>query len=107
MSRRTRQGNASPSHHIWLKASSREEAFTWFKRLEKRRIYVNYRELPYNLGFGLRLGLAGITRLGLQTSETGSVADLVTAAIGDRDARQMRRDVRALAEVLWDREVRA
>ena len=99
----SRPDYARPTHHIWIRAASQEQAFDWFKRLEATRIYVNFRKLPYNLGFGLRLGLSATTRLGLEPFECASLAKLVASSMDGLEVSRSRRRVRAFAEELWSR----
>ena len=97
-----RSSKEPPTHHIWIGPVDRDTAFSWFKRLERDRIYVNYRLLPYGLGYGLRLGLAAVTRLGLEPSDADKVASFVAQSIkGDESPR---RRVRNFAESLWKRD---
>ena len=59
--------NKTPStQHIWININEKEKAFSFYKNMEKMRLLVNYRLLPYNLGFGIRVGIAAATREGLR-----------------------------------------
>jgi glycine/serine hydroxymethyltransferase/N-acetylglutamate synthase-like GNAT family acetyltransferase len=71
------------THHIWLQAYSKEEAFSWYLTLERIGILVNYRKLPYNLGFGLRLGLSAATYCGLCEGDIPELAQIISNAIKD------------------------
>lgn len=98
----TRSPNAPPTHHIWIGPLDRDVAFDWFKRLERSRINVNYRLLPYNIGYGLRLGLPALTRLGLKPDECGSIAEFIREAV-DEASPSPKHKVRSFAEMLWSR----
>lgn len=65
------------THHIWILCNTKEDAFKFFKELEKSKIYVNYRKLPYDLGYGLRLGLSALTRLSISEEALVSLANLI------------------------------
>ena len=65
------------THHIWIKADSKEEAYNWYKQLEEIGILVNYRRLPYEIGYGLRLGLSAASYRGLKDSQTPELATII------------------------------
>ena len=44
------------THHIWMPINNSKKAYSFFRRLETFSINVNYRLLPYQLGYGLRVG---------------------------------------------------
>lgn len=71
------------THHLWLQADSKEEAFNWYLTLERIGILVNYRKLPYHLGYGLRLGLSAATYCGLCEGDIPELAQVITMAIKD------------------------
>jgi len=74
-----RDCGAPNTQHIWIQAESQSKAYTFFRNLEELRFLTNYRLLPYNLGYGLRLGTAGATRQGLKPSDTAYVAEIIAA----------------------------
>ncbi len=57
------------THHIWIKAQDQTDIFNVFCRLEEYGINVNYRLLPYSIGYGLRLGLSGAVCTGLKSKD--------------------------------------
>lgn len=69
------------THHLWLQADSKEEAFDWYLTLERIGILANYRKLPYNLGYGLRLGLSAATYCGLCEGDIPELAQIISMAI--------------------------
>lgn len=69
--------NDPPTHHCWIKPSSREKAFKLYLDLEKIGILTNYRLLPYNIGYGLRLGMSGATMTGLRPHHTRQLAQII------------------------------
>lgn len=69
------------THHLWIQANSKEEAFNWYLILERIGILVNYRKLPYHLGYGLRLGLSAATFCGLCEGDIPELAHVIAIAI--------------------------
>ena len=69
--------NDSPyNQHIWIQAGSQSRAYAFFRDLEALWIFTNYRFLPYNLGYGLRLGTAAATRQGMKPSDASEIAEV-------------------------------
>lgn len=66
------------TQHIWLKLRDKESAFTFYQELEKCGILVNYRLLPYNLGYGIRMGTAAATLSGLTPVSCEELALLIS-----------------------------
>ena len=96
-----RLGNTAPTHHIWIRAKTKDQAFDWYKNLERNRIFVNYRLLPYELGYGLRLGLSALTRIGLKPDECPYLAELLVD--GAKKERNVRSKISILAQSLFER----
>ena len=93
-----------PTHHLWIMENSRTKAFETFEALERCRILTNFRQLPYGLGFGVRLGMNAAARLGLEESDLPELAELI-AAIRQRGASPvLRHRAREYNESLWERE---
>ena len=67
-----------PTHHCWIVCNSREEAFELYLNLENVGILTNYRLLPYNIGYGLRLGLSGATQQGLTEELIPELAKIIS-----------------------------
>ena len=97
-----RRNDAPNTHHIWIDSPNSETAYQWFKRLERARILVNYRKLPYHRGTGLRLGLAALTRQGMTASKCAILADLIVSAATGDDPSEVKRRTRTFALELWD-----
>jgi glycine hydroxymethyltransferase len=76
---RTRQGDASwpPTHHLWLPMKSQADAFQLYKSLARARILTNYRLLPYQLGWGIRMGTSAATVAGLVKDSTKELANII------------------------------
>lgn len=63
-----KDNNKLPTHHIWACFKTKEECYKVFSNLEQIGILVNYRLLPYNLGYGLRIGVNAAIQQGLRTN---------------------------------------
>lgn len=84
------------TQHIWLKPESKIKAYQFFRMLEEVNILTNYRLLPYELGYGLRLGTAAATRQGLDDTSVYALAEMIArvyyADVIDDVLRQKARD---------------
>lgn len=78
--RRTVTEQTPPTHHCWINLNNREKAFDLYLTLERLNIMTNYRLLPYNLGYGLRLGLSGATQSGLKEENIPALANIIAKA---------------------------
>ena len=68
------------TQHLWLRPNSKVKTYEFFRLLEKLHILTNYRLLPYNLGYGLRIGTAAAVRQGLDEESVPALADLIAKA---------------------------
>jgi len=66
--------------HIWLLCPTKEESYAYFLKLEQLNILTNYRLLPYNLGYGLRIGVSAAVRTGLRVEHLSELAAIMTEA---------------------------
>lgn len=55
------------THHLWVVYPNKDCAYTAYKNLESCGILTNYRLLPYDIGYGLRLGTNCATIQGLSS----------------------------------------
>lgn len=96
---RERQGHAHwpATHHIWIAASSQDEAFEQYEALAKINVQVNYRLLPYGLGYGLRLGTTACSIAGVGPECACEVADIIHQALTHNTQTALRERVRCLA----------
>jgi glycine hydroxymethyltransferase len=98
-----RATGSPPTHHVWIREPSREEAFETYERLESCLIMTNFRLLPYGLGHGLRLGVAAAVRIGLTTDDVPRLSELI-AEIRCRGATSaLRHEARRFNESIWER----
>jgi len=97
---RSRQGDADwpGTHHLWITADGKDEAFTYYERLAAANVHVNYRELPYGLGYGLRLGTSFSSVAGVGTQHVDELAAIVESAMSGGSGEALRRRVRELAQ---------
>lgn len=71
----------SPSTlHIWVLCSTKEESYEYYLKLEQLNILTNYRLLPYNLGFGIRIGVSAAVRTGLRLHHLKELANIMASA---------------------------
>jgi glycine/serine hydroxymethyltransferase len=96
---RSLQGDQSwpATHHIWIRYRDKREAFAQFQKLNSVGILTNYRKLPYDLGFGLRLGTTHSSVAGLAEDEMVDLAEIIAHTVAGGDSRELRRKVKALA----------
>lgn len=69
-----------PTHHCWINPPTKELSFNLFLTLERIGILTNYRLLPYDIGYGLRLGLSGGTMSGLNKNNISLLARIIGQA---------------------------
>lgn len=94
-----------PTHHLWLKCSSKDEAYKIYMNFEKCGINTNYRLLPYKLGMGLRLGVSAISRLSIQKDELYLLSKIITDIISNGATQKTKKKVEEIANKLWDRRL--
>ena len=85
------------TQHIWIALRDQDQAFEAWKGLERNRIHANYRRLPYNLGWGLRLGVTAAVSRGLTTDRAAELASLVASVLRDPMSNRSRKAVSRLA----------
>lgn len=97
--RRSAQGESNwpATHHIWIRSGEKREAFEQYQRLSDTCIHTNYRKLPYDLGYGLRLGTTHSAVAGLDSEDMGELAEIIARAFAGADTRELREKVGSLA----------
>jgi glycine hydroxymethyltransferase len=85
------------THHIWITANGRDEAFARYENLSAAGIHTNYRKLPYGLGHGLRLGTSHAAAVGFGPEHAGKLAAILATAIDGGASTGLRRRVSELA----------
>lgn len=104
-----RNGNPA-TLHSWILCNSKEDSYKYYLKLEKLNILTNYRLLPYNLGYGLRIGTSAAVRLGLRPKHIEELADIMSEAyncsISDSLMKKSRKFIRKIStEELSDKLV--
>lgn len=66
--------------HIWVLCGTKEKSYNYYLNLEKLNILTNYRLLPYNLGYGLRIGTSAAVRFGLRHQHIDELTDIMVEA---------------------------
>lgn len=67
-----------PTHHIWIKFDNKEQAFNFYTKMEQCGFLVNYRKLPYDLGYGIRMGTSASTLQGVNTNNLDDLSYLIS-----------------------------
>jgi glycine hydroxymethyltransferase len=93
-----------PTHHVWIRESDRERAFTTYEWLEQCLILTNFRTLPYGLGPGLRLGVNAAVRLGMTVEDVPRLAELIAAIRSSGPRPALRAEASSFGSELWSRQ---
>lgn len=72
-----KKSSLPPTHHIWININDSDRAYRFYKDMEVCNIVVNYRKLPYNLGYGIRMGTAAATLQGINTENCKDLARII------------------------------
>ncbi len=99
-----RPQDAIPTHHVWIREGDRRSAFETFEALEQCGLHTNYRLLPYGLGYGLRLGLGAVVRLGMVENDIPRLAELLSGVRTRGPTPALRTEARAIATEIWGRQ---
>lgn len=81
--------------HIGVLCDSKELSYEYYLKLQNICFLCNYRQLPYDLGFGLRIGTSAAVRMGLRPSHVKELATImaetfhgsITASISKRASK--------------------
>ena len=74
-----RKGKPS-TMHIWILCKTKEESYHYYLKLESLNILTNYRLLPYDLGYGLRIGTSAAIRQGMRPTHIEELASIMAEA---------------------------
>jgi len=75
-----RSADLTPTQHIWILCSDKYKSYEYYLKLESLGILTNYRLLPYNLGYGLRIGLNAAVLCGLREKHIPLLAKIMSDA---------------------------
>lgn len=89
-----------PTQHIWITFKSKEDCYATYQNLERIGVYTNYRLLPYNLGFGLRLGVGGAIQSGLRKENVHELSEIITQCFRFGYSEKLKSRVDSLIEVI-------
>jgi len=73
-----RKSSKYPALHLWIKCATQEDSYSFFEKLESIGLLVNYRLLPYDLGYGLRLGVTAAVRKGLRQHNIIALSNIIS-----------------------------
>lgn len=66
------------THHLWIPFKDKKKAFNFYLDLERHGLLVNYRLLPYNIGYGIRMGTSAATYSGLRAKHMKKLAHYIS-----------------------------
>lgn len=69
-----------PTQHIWILCQNQNESYKYYLKLEELGLLTNYRLLPYDLGYGLRIGLNASVLCGLNEKHISQLAQIMRDA---------------------------
>ncbi len=75
-----RDSNVPATLHIWILCETKEKSYEYYLKLEQLGLLTNYRLLPYNLGFGLRIGTSAAVKSGLREKHIKELAAIMAEA---------------------------
>jgi len=75
-----RSNNHEATLHIWILCGNTEDNYQYYLKLEQLNLLTNYRLLPYNLGYGLRIGTSAAVRSGLRKRHVKRLARIMSKA---------------------------
>jgi glycine/serine hydroxymethyltransferase len=75
--------NFGDTHQLWVKFKDEETAKKSFLKLEEIGLYVNYKLLAFNLGWGFRIGIQEVTILGFKEDDMYEIASIISDCLKD------------------------
>ena len=73
-----RDSEHTPTHHLWILCPNKYKSYEYYLKLESLGLLTNYRLLPYNLGYGLRIGLNAAVLCGLKEKHIFQLAKIMS-----------------------------
>ena len=99
-----RRRDRPPTHHVWIAEGGRERAYETYEALESCGVLTNFRLLPYDLGYGLRIGLNAAARLGFEAADAPRLAELIASIRSLGPTAPLQAEAIRFSEELWLRE---
>ena len=87
-------------HHIWISNGDQDNMYEYFKDLEKANILVNYRLLPYDIGYGLRIGIQNLVRKNIDEAGIKTIAKWFGDIYKNRNYVEIKKDVERFSKLL-------
>lgn len=75
-----RSAEQTPTQHLWILCSDKYKSYQYYLKLESLGLLTNYRLLPYDLGYGLRIGLNAAILCGLKEKHIPQLAKIMSDA---------------------------
>lgn len=92
--------------HIWILCPTKEESYRYYLKLEELNVLTNYRLLPYELGYGLRVGTSAAVRSGLRSEHVKSLASIMAQAYYGPITPKIQKQVKFLISSLKNNRVK-
>lgn len=94
------KNNHCRTMHTWIRCENKQKNYEYYLKLEQLGFLVNYRLLPYHMGYGLRIGTSAAVRCGLRVIHVPVLADIMGKAYHDDiNSRLKKRAVKLIREV--------
>ncbi len=94
------------TQQIWITCNSPKDAYDFFKRCEYEHLLINYRHLPYSLGYGARLGTAAATLDGLRPEHCEKLAFYISKIYFSKmqynDRQELKKLIHNIKETKYD-----
>ncbi len=89
-------GNAPHTMHIWILCKDMHISYDYYLKLEQLGLLANYRLLPYNLGYGLRIGTSAAVRTGLKEKHIPILANIMARAYYENITPELKENAKRL-----------
>lgn len=89
------------TQQIWIPCASSNIAYHYFRTFEYYNILMNYRQLAYHLGYGLRIGTAAATLIGLRPYHCEQLAYYLQAIYHDHIPIGFQQELQEFIDSIW------
>ena len=90
------------TQQIWIPCGSSDEAYRYFRTFEHYNILLNYRQLAYHLGYGLRIGTAAATLCGLRPDHCEQLAYYMKAIYYNHITNGIEKELQHFIDSIWE-----